>query len=219
MKRKILIVLLVSFIIGLIISCYKISDLYVYYNTQVDSIRTSNGIIENSYYKIYNKDSIPFGKFSLIIRFYLKDSLIKYVKQTAFIKNFSMFQNAYSASSTGEIIKFTTNDSIQSINIKNLFPFNDSLKANSNLKGKYSSSYQTYYSWNDTIDSIGKTIHINNLQGLNQLFNNTSRQFNNIALFLIINEQPKYTKQKFIVNINFQSGRKISDTTKLIYLE
>jgi hypothetical protein len=219
MRGKVLIICLVSFIIGLIISCYNNSTLYVYYDTKVDSTRVLNAKFNNNYYKGFRGDTIQSEKFSLIVKCYLKDSFLNSKNHIASIKRFSFFQDAYCSNITGETINFNLTDNISNLNIFSLFDFNDNLKAHSDLLNCFNIGYHTFYAWNDTIDSIKGIKQLGDLRLINGLITNTDRHFDNLALFLKLNIKPKYDKQRFVINFKFQSGKILSDTTKLIYIE
>jgi hypothetical protein len=201
------------------ISCYK--TIYESYDTKIaiDSIRVSNAKLEKKYYKIFKGDSIQYGKYSIMVKFEIEDSLRNTGKNSAFIRNFSMFQDVYCSNNPGEVIGFKLKDSIQSIRINSLFDFDDSLKANADLKGCFDFGYHTYYVWKDTVDSITGIKKLDDLHKINRLFTDLDRHFDNLALFLTLNKKPKYEKQRFVISFKFQSTKIKSDTTKVVNIK
>jgi hypothetical protein len=192
----------------------------VYYDSKVDSTKVLNAKFNNNnYYKGFRGDTIQSENYSLIVKCFVKDSCLEKKTHMASIKKFSLFQDAYCSNITGETISINLIDSIRNLNVFSLFDFNDTLKAHSNLLNCFNIGYHTFYTWNDTVDSIKGTNQLGDLRLINGLITNTNRNFDNLALFLKLTIKPKNGKQRFVINFKLQSGKTLADTTKLIYIE
>jgi hypothetical protein len=207
MKAKAIIITATFFIISILFSCIT---WYEYFDTKIKSIDVSNAKFENSYFKLYNFDEINFDKYGIIVKCEIDDSLRYAEKQSASLNNFSMIQQAFCAYDPGYVCEYTLKDSVRSIDVFSVYDFNDSINSKININNFFSIYY--YYGWGIG-DSIKSSVLLSDFNEINNLLSVEDRRGNSLLLLLKLNYKPKYEKQRFVINMDFYSGKQLIDTT------
>ena len=215
MKKKIFIIITVTFCLGLLISCI---DWLYHYDTKINRIEVSNGKYENSKYAKYEQQEIESQSYSLIIKCPITDSLTYSEKLAKSLQEINLFHKAYAGFDPYEEFKFEFKDSIKSLIVYSLFQFNDTLSSRTNLIEYFDMDYLRYMTNSDYDYVIAEGI-LSDQRQINQILSNPDRTFNAFMILLRLKHKPKYEQQRFVVNMSFVSGKQLNDTSNIIRIK
>jgi hypothetical protein len=199
-----------------IISCVT---WHYYMDTKIYEIEITNGFRKGDIF--YKSDSLreKVDNFAIIVKCYINDSTTDTQKDNFNLLNTSLISNTF-ASEPGKGNNYKIIDSLINILITSEYDFNDNYKSGADMTNFFSIGYKENLKYNGLLDdSITNPINIINIKQISEELTDNKRSTDIVYLLFTLHVKPKYEMQRFITRFEFQSGKYLTDTSKLIYLQ